>query len=313
MENNEEKIPYKLILLDIVIVFLIIGLSFAVYNKTHQPIKNNVAPTGELAGKVFDELDIKAKSAYVYDVMKNKVLYQKNDSTQLPLASITKLMTATVAMDLVPQNSQITIKKEFLQEEGDSGLRDGEIWNLKNLLDFSLIVSSNDGARAVASVVGSKILKTEDMNIGRSEFVNKMNEKAKEIGLSQTYFVNESGLDEKNGQSGGMGSAQDVAKMVEYILKNKPEVLEATRYQSQQIASLSIVHKAQNTNVDINKIPNIIGSKTGYTDLAGGNLAVVFDSSIGNPVIVVVLGSTQEGRFDDVLSLVDATMKYERN
>ena len=313
MENNEEKIPYKLILLDIVIVFLIIGFFFAVYNKTHQPIKNNVAPTEELAKKVFDELDIKAKSAYVYDVMKDKVLYQKNDSTQLPLASITKLMTATVAMDLAPQNSQITIKKEFLQEEGDSGLRDGEIWNLKNLLDFSLIVSSNDGARAVASVIGSKFLKTEDMNIGRSEFVNKMNEKAKEIGLGQTYFLNESGLDEKNGQSGGMGSAQDVAKMVEYILKNKPEVLEATRYQSQQIASLSTIHKAQNTNVDINKIPSLIGSKTGYTDLAGGNLAVVFDSSIGNPVIVVVLGSTQEGRFDDVLSLVDATMKYERN
>lgn len=316
MENNEQKISYKLLFFDIIIVVFIVSLFFVAYERTQKPDeqkveKKEITENTEKLNTLFSS--IKAKAVYVFDVQKNEVLFKKNETAQLPLASITKLMTAQVAMDLSSKNSQITIRKEFLQEEGDSGLSDGEIWNVKNLVDFSLIVSSNDGARAVASVIGAKNLKITDYNTGREDFIRKMNEKAKEIGLNQTYFINESGLDEKNGQSGGYGSAQNVAEMMKYILKNNPEIFEATKYQNQQITSLSKTHNAENTNVDINKIPNIIGSKTGYTNLAGGNLAVVFDSSIGNPIIVVVLGSTQEGRFEDVLALVNASMNYERN
>ena len=67
---------------------------------------------------------------------------------------------------------------------------------------------------------------------------------------------------------------------------------------------------AKNTNIDVEKIPGLLASKTGYTTLAGGNLVVAFDASIGRPIIVVVLGSSQEGRFKDVQSLVNASIKY---
>ena len=253
-----------------------------------------------------------AKSAYVFDIKENKVLYKKNEFIQLPLASLTKLMMALTASRLFPVNSKVIIKKEFLSAEGDSGLFADESWRLSDLLDFSLMVSSNDGARSIASVVGAFDLKTEDYILGRRDFITKMNLLAKELDLKQTYFTNESGLD-VGGVSGGYGSAIDVANLMKYILKNYPDILEATKYQSLEILSLTKIHKAENTNIDINKIPNLIASKTGYTDMAGGNLAVAFDASIGRPVIVVVLGSSVDGRFNDVSALVKASLEYIRD
>ena len=262
--------------------------------------------------KAFDNLSLEAKSVYVLDIKENKVLYKKNEFIQLPLASLTKLMMALTASKLVPSNSKITIKKEFLSAEGDSGLLADELWALSDLLDFSLMVSSNDGAMSVASVVGAFDLKTEDYNLGRKDFITKMNLTARELGLKQTYFTNESGLD-VGGVSGGYGSAIDVAKLMEYILKKSPEILEATKYQTLDISSLSKVHKADNTNIDINKIPGLIGSKTGFTNMAGGNLVVVFDASIGHPIVAVVLGSGVDSRFSDVSALVKASLEYIRD
>ena len=114
------------------------------------------------------------------------------------------------------------------------------------------MVSSNDGARSVASVIGATNLKTDDYNLGRKDFVSKMNEKAEELGLKQTYFTNESGLDDGI-TSGGYGSAIDVSKLLGYILKNHPEILEATRYQTLNISSLDKTHLAKNTNIDVDQ------------------------------------------------------------
>jgi len=66
---------------------------------------------------------------------------------------------------------------------------------------------------------------------------------------------------------------------------------------------------ANNTNIFVDKIPNLIASKTGFTDLAGGNLVIAFNADINRPIIISVLGSTEEGRFTDVLQLIEATIK----
>jgi D-alanyl-D-alanine carboxypeptidase len=137
-----------------------------------------------------------------------------------------------------------------------------------------------------------------------------MNVEAKKIALPQSYFLNETGLDESVTESGGYGSADDVAKLVQYILKNHPDILESTKYSSISIKSLSGAHIAKNTDILADKIPGLLASKTGYTALAGGNLVVAFDTSIGRPFIAVVLGSTESGRFTDMQKLVDAAMKY---
>ena len=294
-----------LIISDGILVISIVSMLFVI---------NRIQPLNKVEEKIvdskaFDNLNLQAKSVYVFDILKNKAIYEKNQSEIMPLASLTKLMMALTAVRLFPKDSKITIKKEFLKEEGDNGLLAGENWKLKGLLDFSLITSSNDGARSVASVVGAMDLKSDDYVLGRKDFIEKMNDTARAIGLNQTYYINESGLDEGD-RNGGYSSAEDVAKLINYILINKPELLESTKYPMTKIDSLNKSHTAKNTNIELSQIPNLLASKTGYTDLAGGNLVVAFDLSIGHPIIAVVLGSTEKGRFSDVKQLVKASLDY---
>ncbi len=310
--KGTEGISKKLLVLNGALFMSVLFMVFVISqdsSNSKNMVREVAAVEKALNKKVFPQVSIKARSAYVYDVAKQEILFKKSELTQLPLASITKLMMALTAVSLLPEDSKIIIRKEFLGEEGDSGLLVDESWRLKDLLDFSLVVSSNDGARSIASVIGAINLKTEDFNLGRREFISKMNQKARELGLKQMYFTNENGLD-VDGVSGGYGSAVDVSKMLQYIIKNHPEIIEATKYKVLKVDSLTKTHTAKNTNTGLDSIPGLIASKTGYTDMAGGNLVVAFDSSIGRPVIVVVLGSTQDGRFEDVQKLVDASLEY---
>lgn len=311
MENPNEHGPISktLLAVNFIVSASIVGMVFLIYAVIHQPPKLADTSNVVAVSHAFDNVPVVAKSVYVFDVANNKVIFKKNEFAQLPLASITKLMTALTATELLPKNSHVTIKKEFLADEGDSGLLTDESWKLKDLLDFSLVVSSNDGARSIASVAGAFDLKTDDYDLGRKDFISKMNEEAKKLGLKQTYFINESGLDEGT-VSGGYGSAFDISKLMQYILVNNPDLLEATKYSAINISSADKTHLATNTDTEVNNIPGLIASKTGFTDLAGGNLAVAFDSSIGRPIIVVVLGSTEEARFTDVAALVKASMNY---
>jgi D-alanyl-D-alanine carboxypeptidase len=256
-----------------------------------------VTNTSSAIGKIdpFATASIQAKSAYVWDIRNQKVLFNKNANDVLPLASITKIMTADVASELLSSTTTISISKTDLAQDGDTGLLLNERWTFRKLLDFTLAVSSNDGASALASTA-SPI------------FVEKMNEKAKTLGLSSMRFYNPTGLDESATQSGAYGSAVDVAKLFSYTLQVHPEVFEATRHAKFTTSSLdNFKHTAINTDVEINNIPGIIGSKTGFSDLAGGNLAIIYDAGVNYPIVVVVLGSTYDGRFSDVTTLVRAT------
>ena len=94
---------------------------------------------------------------------------------------------------------------------------------------------------------------------------------------------------------------------MEYILINYPEILEPTRKSAARVYnSNGDYHDMENTNEIIYAIPNLLGSKTGYTDLAGGNLTIAFDAGLDRPIVVTVLGSTRDERFSDVLRLVTA-------
>jgi len=114
-------------------------------------------------------------------------------------------------------------------------------------------------------------------------------------------------------KGGAYGSARDMALLFAYTLKNYPEILEATRYNNLEFKSDAEKYEAGNTNIFVNKIPNIIASKTGYTDLAGGNLVIAFDAGINRPIIISILGSTQDDRFEDALKLASATISYINN
>jgi D-alanyl-D-alanine carboxypeptidase len=260
---------------------------------------------------VFEALPLEAKAVYMYDLNHKEVIYAHHEEIQLPLASLTKLMTAIVAAESLPNDTVVTIQASDLAPEGDSGLLPQERWRARDLLDFMLLVSSNDSAYILASAAGART-GTRDGSVNlspREVFVGAMNEKAIELGLSQTYFLNETGLDKSEEVSGGYGSARDVAQLFAYALEYLPSSLNATSYPGVTFTSLeNRVHAATNTNEMIHGVPALIASKTGYTDLAGGNLAIAFDAGINRPVVIVVLGSSRDGRFRDVELLSAAVL-----
>ena len=138
-----------------------------------------------------------------------------------------------------------------------------------------------------------------------------MNIKAEELGLRTLSFKNPTGLDVSITEPGAIGSAKDVSLLMEHILKEYPELLEATTRGGARIYnSQGEYHDVENTNEVLYAIPNLIGSKTGYTDLAGGNLTIAFDAGMNRPIIITVLGSTREERFSDALRLVRATQTH---
>jgi D-alanyl-D-alanine carboxypeptidase len=253
----------------------------------------------------FEAPAITAKAAIVYDVNNQKFIYAKNADLPLPLASLTKVMTAVTTRRMAQGMDRVSIKLEDLMAEGDSGLKVSSSWKTQNLLDYLLVVSSNDGARAIASAAAAW---------SKEDFVSEMNKVAKDIGLSNAVFYNEHGLDRGEAESGSYGSAKDVTKLFEYALKNYPGLMEATRYPELIVKDESNgTYIATNTNAAANLIPSLIASKTGYTELAGGNLVIAFDAGLERPIIVVVLGSTQEGRFEDTVKLVQETIRYISN
>ncbi len=289
-----------------VLAFLLVA-SFLFGSKTQ---RGDVSVPSETV-KLFPEISIEAKAAYVYDARTKTVLFAKNENVRLSLASLTKVMSALVAKDLSPLYGTIIVSGEALRLEGDSGLYRDEQWSLKNLLDFSLVTSSNDGMRAVALSLGA--LSRADVTPKEviNDFVGEMNRKANELGLKNTYFWNETGLDESDTKGGAYGTARDLSTLMEYILTHHPELFRATREVTTTFRSLSnYEHVAENTNSVVSEIPGLLASKTGFTNTAGGNLVIVFDPELGRPIIISILGSTEEGRFEDVRTLINAIMGY---
>ncbi len=277
----------------------------------------------------FEALVLEAKAVAVLDLEHDTFLYRKKADEPLALASLTKIMTALVADEKRKGEQDVVILARHLEEEGDSGLVAGERWRLRDLIDFTLLTSSNDGARALAGI-GVATQESAPLSVSEHgalaavpnsgfsgardpdrDFIDAMNSKAKELGLKSMSFFNPTGLDTADRLGGGYGSAADVTHLLDHAITSSPQTLEATRYGNLTFTSLdAITRHAVNTNVLTNTIPGLVASKTGYTTLAGGNLAIVVDAGFARPIAIVVLGSSQNGRFSDMQKLVRATTEY---
>jgi D-alanyl-D-alanine carboxypeptidase (penicillin-binding protein 5/6) len=255
------------------------------------------------APQKLSEVEVRGRGAYVWDVKTKRPLYAKNKDKALPLASITKLMTSLLAYELVTADADVKLSFRAVSQEGGGGLAAGEDFSMGQLNKLALISSSNDAAYALGANAGA-LLGDQDPS---RQFVAGMNLKAEELELNTLEFKNTTGLDLSPSEPGAIGSAKDVSYLMEYILQNYPELIESTTLGGARIYnSQGEYHDIENTNEVIYAIPNLLGSKTGYTDLAGGNLTVAFDAGMDRPIIVTVLGSTREERFSDVLRLVNA-------
>lgn len=257
-------------------------------------------------------LSLGAKAAYVIDLSTGRTLFSKDATIPLPLASLTKLMTAVTALKNAGTSTTITISASAIATEGDSGLYSGERWRLDSLLRFSLVVSSNDGAAAVAQNIGNVLLGTSTKPTfaqATRAFVTDMNAEAETIGLAQAVFYDPTGLDLTATSAGAYASAKDVATLLTYAAVNYPDIVDATRYPTVTATSESgITHRGKNTDILPLEGLSLIAGKTGTTDLAGGNLAVI--TTIGtHPVVIIDLGSSDDGRFADVAALASSSAR----
>ncbi len=260
--------------------------------------------------KHFDPPEIKAHSAIVWDMSKNEAIFEKNGDTPRPLASITKMMTAVVALEKVGSEFPILIEHEFLMQYGSSGLFLHERWPLENLAKMSMMTSANDASYAIAAAVGAHIT-GRSYKEGEEFFVAEMNRKADVLGLRRTRFLNSTGLDVNEGTSGAYSSPKDVVELTLYTLSNHPELLYSTRHAVREDTSLNNLHHSfTNTNPTVSDTKGILASKTGYTELAGGNLVIVVNIDLNYPVIIVVMGSSFDGRFEDTKKLIEFTRSY---
>jgi D-alanyl-D-alanine carboxypeptidase (penicillin-binding protein 5/6) len=261
------------------------------------------ATTSDAVPQKIDSVTIRAKSAFVWDVKEQRVLFQKNQNEVLPLASITKLMTALIAYELVPDDTEAKVTKIAASQQSGGSLREGEVFKVKELADFALVSSYNSAAYTLADAVGSRLGNKDPV----SQFVAGMNIRAKELDLNTLKFINPTGLDISTEEAGAYGSAKDVSFLMEYIIVNHPEILTPTKSDFTRLYNeVGEYHDAKNTNNIVDDIPNLIGSKTGYTDLAGGNLTVALDIGFDHPIVITVLGSTIDGRFNDVSKLIES-------
>lgn len=238
--------------------------------------------------------EFQAKSVFSFRVNQKEenVIYQKNIQEKLPIASLTKLMTAVIAIENYPLDEKITISKEAVLQEGDFGkLKVGETMSVENLLYLSLIESSNDAAYALAEAIGV------------DNFVDIMNWETKSLGLKNTHFTNPTGLDDPKNYS----TAQDLAILTKNLLK-KPllwEILGTPEYDL-YLPDGTLHHKLKNTNELLGKIPGIIGGKTGWSPQAQGCFLLVLKKGKGEYFINIILGA--EDRFAEMQKLIQLTV-----
>ncbi|MFA6523998.1 MAG: serine hydrolase [Candidatus Paceibacterota bacterium] len=285
--NNKNSI-----LLFILIIFALEAILFSIGNNKLNNISKNEEQKIVNIKNALTNVQVYAKAVSVYDIDSNIEIYGKNQNEKLPLASLIKTMTVLVALDDYRTNPTITIEPDALKQFGDFGFLLYEKWDVKNLAKFTLVASANDGAYAL---------------VGDSKnFLERMNSKARRIGMENFSFLNFTGLDFDEQRAGAYASAKDANIMAIYALKAHPDVFSATVLPEISLKSqVGFVHNIKNTNIILNKIPNILFSKTGFTTLVGGNLTIIFKNKDGYRIAITVLGSTQDGRFSDMEKLVN--------
>lgn len=224
---------------------------------------------------------LSAFSALAADVETGEIFFEKQKDIVRPIASVTKLMTALVALDSVDPLQRLVINEQAVNTSGDTGkLRLGDAFQAKDLLYPLLLSSSNDAAIAYAEHV--------------ENFMELMNKKAEAIGLTRTVYKDPTGLAPEN-----TSTAYDLFKLISYVSKYEKEILNISRLPEYAVASDNKLHAwRNNTWPDNNGI--FLGGKFGFTPEARQTLAAVFGVTMSEfsarPIAIVLLGSNDRRR-----------------
>ncbi len=244
---------------------------------------------------------IRAKAFFVYDFTKQDEIVGKASDQALPLASLTKLMTVRVALQHNSPLEFYTAEARDLESDGFIGFIPGDSYRISDLIRAALISSLNDAAIMLSRSVG----------VTDEGFVSKMNAEAKKLQLNTLHFENPTGLDIDDTIATAHGSARDILKLLHADYVDFPESMSTSTRPTDTIKSTAgSAIPLKNTNMIVDSLPVLLASKTGYTDTAGGNLAVLWREP-GNSILgAVVLGSTELARFADMKALHDGASKY---
>lgn len=237
------------------------------------------------------EANVKAAMSIRIDSGEDNILFKKNETKKLPIASLTKLMTALIVLENYDLDEEITISENAIMEEGGkNNFKDGEVFLVRNLLYAILIESSNKAAYAM----GEKI--------GIENFIDLMNIKAVEIEMANTHFSDSTGLNPDS-----YSTAEDIVRISRYLFDNYLLFREIIALKEYNLYSSDgyFHHKVVNTNKMLGKM-NIIGGKTGWTTEARGCfMAIQKNPGNNNYFIYVVLGA--EDRFAEMEKLINLT------
>jgi serine-type D-Ala-D-Ala carboxypeptidase (penicillin-binding protein 5/6) len=230
---------------------------------------------------------VDAEAYYVQNAGTGEVLAAEDERERLPMASITKLMTAIVALEHASLDEVATVSRSTASiGESTINLRPGERVTLRDLITAALVQSANDAANAVAAYVGQgSVLR----------FVAMMNVRASELGLTDTHFVNPDGLD----APGHVSSARDVTKLAR-VAMNKPFIRETVRL----VETTAAGRRLHTWNDLLTTAPRVIGVKTGHTNGAGWSQVAAARGGGVTIYATLLGGETREGRNADLAQLL---------
>lgn len=256
----------------------------------------------------YGDIKIWAGSSVVIDVESGTILHYDNGRKRTQIASLTKLMTAVLAVEKIENfDEEVIITREALRMPGtvvgcpsggicpSNRMYVGEKVYARDLLKAMLLNSANDAAASLAiHISGSE-----------QEFVDTMNAKARSLGLKDTNFCTASGLETDGKESECYSSAYDIARIASYALKY-PVIWEIMQIAEDRFYSTdgTYMHELKNTDILVTEMENCLGGKTGFTPLAGRSLlTAATDDENEHRIIAVLLND--DNRWEDMKTLVN--------
>lgn len=282
-----------------ILVFLLILLNFSTVCADDVDNEVDFEDTIEVTASNVSELPKTNSRRYiVYDRISKSMIIGKNEDIKSAMASTTKIMTTIVILEKADLNETVTVSAKAGGTGGSRlGLKRGDKASVRDLLYGLMLRSGNDAAVALAEHVGGSV----------KEFAELMNEKAIELGLTNTHFVTPHGLDDANHYT----TALELAKLTDYAMNNET-FSKIVGTKSITIYINNQPRQINNTNELLGVLNGVVGVKTGFTNNAGRCL--VTETKRNNmDIITIVLGAdTKKDRTKDSVNLIEYTYsKYK--
>lgn len=292
--KNKKSINLKRLITSIVLTMILLNTTQVLANLEDDEninineIREEVVQT---TSSVINEPKLDSRIGLIYDRASGRILYEKNGNKQTPMASTTKIMTAIVVIENSNLSDVVTIDSKSAGTGGSRlGLKKNDEITVDDLLYGLMLRSGNDAAVALAIHVGGSI----------EGFAEMMNQKARELGLSNSHFVVPHGLD----MDGHYTTAYELAKITDYALNiSKIKEIVGTKTYTVTINGESKV--ISNTNELLGNLSGVYGVKTGFTNGAGRCLVTACKRDELDIITVVIGADTKKHRTSDSMKLIE--------